>query len=106
MLFWGGECVYPVPIVSALLMTLQRMHICEAHDEMLPETIDPMVMPDTEREVHLLLFCLSLKIYPSKMRLADTGSGAETVRHSTGGTNPSEKPREDGSELRSAGCFL
>jgi hypothetical protein len=60
MLFWGGECVYPVPIISALLMTLQRMHICEDHEEILPEGIKLIPMPDTKREVIAVLLHLDM----------------------------------------------
>lgn len=41
------------------------MHICEDQEEMLPEGIPPILMPDTEEEALLLLLFLETGLYPT-----------------------------------------
>jgi hypothetical protein len=49
------------------------MHICEAHKEMLPETISPMVMPDTPAEADLIVILLDSGLYPTRMSISEKG---------------------------------
>lgn len=42
------------------------MHICEDHDEMLPDGVRPMWMPDTEEEASFLLCLLEAGLYPDE----------------------------------------
>lgn len=65
-LFPGGESVYQSWIVCSLLIARQRMHICEDHDEMLPDGVQPMWMPDTEEEANFLLCLLEAGLYPNE----------------------------------------
>lgn len=48
---------------------LYRMHVCDDHEEMLPEGISPMVMPDTEEEAWFLLLYLDLGFYLTEERI-------------------------------------
>lgn len=41
------------------------MHICEDHEEMLPEGIPPMLFPDSSEEAEALVSCLELNLYPT-----------------------------------------
>jgi hypothetical protein len=41
------------------------MHVCQSHEEMLPEGIPPMLMPDSKEEARLLWLILELGLYPT-----------------------------------------
>jgi len=51
-----------------LIQTHRLMHHCTAHEEMLPEGIRPMLMPDTPEEAEVLISCLELGLYPTTAR--------------------------------------
>jgi len=44
------------------------MHVCEAHEEMLPDGARPIPMPDTVREARILLSLFEQGTYPADAR--------------------------------------
>jgi len=56
------------------------MHISRAHEDMLPEGVTPMLMPDTQREAELLVLMMDCRLYPSVAHKDDQDGGLPHVK--------------------------
>jgi len=62
---WLEMCLCGPSLVDSP-QSFPTMHICDEHEELLPDGVRPMLMPDTEEEAGLLLCLLENGCYPGE----------------------------------------